>query len=108
MSRVDFAGEALFDAAGAAVIETRPVPFGQRWRITRVTVTTTSTSATDVAVYLNTAQAPNLVDRTSRSGNSDTTDTPIDLVAGDRLVIVWAGGTPGATARMTASGEADQ
>lgn len=105
MSRVELSGEATFDSTGEATITSRTVPFGHRWRMSQLTVTTDSTTATSVAVYRNSAQPPNVVDAVAGAGNSNTTDVPIDLVAGDRVVVQWTGGTAGTAARFTATGE---
>lgn len=108
LGRVELYATATFDSDGQAVAVTAPVPWGRTWRITSVTVATSlaeSGPATSATVYRGTAVQSNQLDTTRRGGNGATTDVAITLYAGEALTVVWTGGTPGATATVTATGE---
>ena len=99
------AGSAEFTAAGVAQVELGPVPPGQVWLITRMTV---STSGSDdpmptCSVYDGSVSAQNLLDATY-TGSQDVSDfgQPYILQSAESLVFRWEGGTPGekATARL--------
>lgn len=105
MSRRQLAGSAIFAADGTATVRAGNVPVGEVWRMSSVSVRTTSALRTSCTIYRASATPANRIDVTENSGNGDTTDTPFELAAGEQLVCVWTGGTPGARADVTANGE---
>jgi hypothetical protein len=105
--RVELFASAVFGADGTATARTAPVPWGRIYRIASVAVRTSIglTPRTAATVYRNSPLDNNRVDTTLTRGNGSATDVPVELLAGELLVVVWSGGTPGATASFTASGE---
>ncbi len=99
------AASAAFNAAGVAQVELGPVPPGQVWLITRMTVSTTGTDnpMPSCSVYDGSVAAQNLIDATY-TGSQDVSDfgQPYILQPAETLVFRWEGGTPGliATARL--------
>lgn len=102
---VELAGSATFGADGVATVRFDTVPPFQLWRLYRLSVSATSTNRTAAQVYRSSATPANLLDSAPYSGNDDTTDTVFDLRAGESLIVQWTGGTPGAVATVTATGE---
>jgi hypothetical protein len=94
----------VLDGAGTGTVRLGPVPFPQSWRLTSVSVRSTSTLRTRCTVYRNSATDANRLDVTESSGNADTTDTVIELLTAESLVIVWENGTPGAAVSATGDG----
>jgi hypothetical protein len=94
---------APFDNAGTARLTIGPTIFGESWRIRRMTVATDSIEDTDARVYLNAEMDTRLVAGTW-IGNRDFNETDLTLQTLDRLIVVWVGGTPGATATFVLQG----
>lgn len=94
-----------FDAGGAAQVELGPVPPGQVWLITRMTVSTSGPTnpMPSCNVYDGSVAAANLIDATW-TGAQDVSDfgQPYILQTAESLIFRWTGGTPGerATARL--------
>lgn len=97
---------ATFNANGVASVFIGPQRYGQEWTITSIVISSTSTLATTCTAYKNWTTANNQVDFT-HSGNNDTSDTSLDLLNLDTLILVWNGGTPGATATAVIYGTID-
>lgn len=89
-------------AGGLASVEFDGPETGLLWLIERITVHSSSTSATTCSVYAGQPAPANLADR-SWSGNNDIADetSPILLESSQPLVLVWEGASAGA--RCTAS-----
>jgi hypothetical protein len=92
-----------FGLNGVARLEIGPVVFGETWRIRRMTVSTDSTSNTDVRVYLN-AEIDSRMVAGSYSGDRDFNETDITLQTLDKLIVVWVDGTPGSHASFLLQG----
>ncbi len=84
-------------ATGSMVVQFPTVPDGEVWLVDRFVVSSTSTSATRARLYVDTADPSRLLDG-SDAGNLDVADnsSPIQLLAGTALVIVWSGASLGA------------
>jgi len=98
---------ATFDATGRAVIQANPDRAREEWLVNRYQCFTTSTSGTKLTVYQGSEMAGSRRDYTSR-GNSAISEnfTPLRVPShGQPLLFVWTGGTPGARAEITISGE---
>ncbi len=89
----------LFGADNRASITIGPQRYGHVWKITRITVSTTSVVNTQMRMHLNTESPTAFLDG-SYSGNSDTNDTSITLQSLDKLIFVWTGGDIGASAQV--------
>ena len=96
-------GTAVFDATGTARVRLGPAVYGSRWNVDLMSVSSTSTLQTTCNVYRDVENAGASIDNT-RTGNLDTSNTSVDLNAGQVLIFVWTGGTPGATATVSVSG----
>lgn len=97
---------AVFDANGEARVVIGPKRSFERWKITNTAITTTSTLTTSFKLYRGmTATPSNLIDLSNFNGNDDVSDSVIELPSGENLLGVWMGGTPGAFATATVSGE---
>ena len=94
---------AVFDGNGRAAGSVGPQAYGSRWNVDLMVVSTTSTNVTTCKVYRGVEQPTAMVDNT-RTGNQDASDCNIDLRAGETLLFVWAGGTPGALASASING----
>ncbi|HEY3923785.1 MAG TPA: hypothetical protein VGL75_04425 [Acidothermaceae bacterium] len=92
------------DASGAAQTQVGEVPAGERWLITRVNISATTqiqqdsgpavvlpVAATFTAYYTTIAQ--NTIADATPAGDGDNGDEnqPIELNAGDVLLLVWSG-----------------
>lgn len=96
---------ATADAAGTATVSLGPLRAFEKWVITRTTVS--STSANDVPtakVYRGAVQPSRLIDG-SYDGTFDTSDTRIELMSGDKIVVEWTGSDVGAVCTATIEGE---
>jgi hypothetical protein len=57
-------------------------------------------------LYRGPSEVPtNLIDLSNHNGNGDVSDSIIDLSPGEKLLGVWDGGTVGASATITVTGE---
>lgn len=81
------------DGAGRGSIALSPALNG--WRVTRLTTSGTSTVAPTLTVRRGSAGGP-VVDAT-RFGNLDTSETTLEVLAGESIVALYEGGTPGAS-----------
>jgi len=96
-----------FDSTGTARITIGPTIYGERWRVRRMTVTSTSDTDSDARVYLNAEIDSRLIAGTW-SGNRDFNETDITLQTLDRFIVVWEGGSPGASASFLLQGIAER
>ncbi len=99
-------GSVTLDASGAGSLVFGPERGGERWRVTRIAITCTSTLQTSVILYRN------VISSTTRlfgsdSGNDDIAsgDPPLEIPPNGRFVLVWANGTPGAIAGAVVEGK---
>jgi hypothetical protein len=97
----------IFDSTGTARITIGPTVYGERWRVRRMTVTSTSDTDSDARVYLNAEIDSRLVAGTW-SGNRDFNETDITLQTLDQFIVVWVDGTPGASASFLVQGVAER
>lgn len=104
---LDTSRTATFDAAGIARVVLGPTVYGERWRVKRMSVNTTSANDTDVRVYLNAEIDTRMIDG-SYTGNRDFSETDLTLQTLDRLIVVWIAGTPGALASFLVQGTSDR
>lgn len=98
---------ATLDAGGSAHIELGPAPTSEAWSIERLSVTTTGSAAEPtVRVYRDSVRTDNFVDGTAR-GSSDVAEysSPLPIAGGELIILVWAGGTPGARASVVGQGK---
>lgn len=97
---------ATFGADGMARVIFGPLRAFERWRITNTAISTTSTSTTAFKLYRGVVENPSsLIDISRFNGNGDSSDTVTELTPGEQLLGVWSGGTSGAMATVTVSGE---
>lgn len=98
-------GQAVAGADRRAIVTLRAVPVGAVWSLTSVTVQSTSSALTTATLYRGIAlTAPNVLDLTRLGGNGDTTDTVIELRAGEAMTIVWTNADPGSICTAIAYG----
>lgn len=103
-AQLDEANSGTFDALGVAVVRIGPTRVQQYWKPSNVAVSSTSSSDTEARVYLGAATPSNLL-AGSYSGNRDNAPIAQPLGFGQVLTVVWSGGTPGATATVSVSGQ---
>jgi hypothetical protein len=97
---------ATFGANGEARVILGPGRAFERWHITLLAITTTSTAVTAFKLYRGQLEAASsLVDLSNHNGNNDVSDSVIDLTPTEKLLGVWTGGTPNAIATITVSGD---
>lgn len=95
----------VLDANGNGQASLGPVPAGQVWSVTRITVSCDGTNnpMPRCQVYDGPATPGNLIDATY-TGGLDSSDYPnaLTLQIADELLFVWTGGVPAsvATARL--------
>jgi hypothetical protein len=97
----------VFGIDGKARIVLGPMVFGEKWRVRRMVVSTTSAQDTDVRVYLNAEIDTRMIDG-SYTGNRDYNETDITLQTLDMLIAVWVTGTPGAFASFLIQGTTER
>lgn len=97
-------GNAVFNSSGIATVTLGPAKYSERWEITKLVVSSTSTTKPQVIVYRGAAIPANQVDG-SRSGDQDVSDTNIKLIAPELLTFQWTGGTPGSSVSAGIEGE---
>ena len=96
---------ATLGADGAATVSVGPTRPGQSWNIRRLSTSVTPKNGGEtVRVYLDSVSDLNYLDG-SRRAFQDTSETTIEVGNLNRLVIVYAGGTPGAIATMNILGD---
>lgn len=105
ISELRESGNGVADANGRAVARVQPLRYGEEWRITRMTVQSTSSTLVPTAlVYRGSEAASNLIDGTW-TGTQDTSETSIRLVSGETLVCVFTGGDVGSQCTFNVFGE---
>lgn len=97
---------AQFGADGVARIRIGPQVYGTKWNIRRVAIQSTSATKPVFTMYRNSEQISSFVDG-SKSGNSDSSETDIELLTLDQLICVWHNGTPGSYAAVSVQGRQD-
>jgi len=102
-------GRAVFGADGTARVVIGPTRAFETWHIVLMNISTTSVLATSCKIYRGQQETPSSqVDVSRYNGNNDTSDSKIDLTPAERILAVWAGGTPGAAATITVSGTSER
>lgn len=91
------------NAQGAGVASIGPGTSSQAWRLTKLTTFGASAVVPTLSVRRNSPTGV-VVDST-RFGNSDVSETTLDVLPGESLAIVYAGGSPGAVMSFYAEGE---
>jgi hypothetical protein len=108
--RLEQSGSVLLDASGNGTVEIL-VPYSQRWRITRITVSTVIQipPIPRCVVYRNSIAASSIVDGTY-TGSQDTSDmnSPTVFEGGEKIVVRWTAGTVGDTATVNIAGTLEQ
>lgn len=96
--------QATADSNGRATAVIGPRKYGDKWHVT--TITSESNSAKDVQlrVYRNVESDTARIESTY-SGKSDTSPCDYTFYAGDKIVYVWSGATPGAMCSSRIEGE---
>lgn len=95
---------AVFGSDRKATVSLGPTRSYENWHIARTSVSTTSTTQTQLFVYRQIENPKNLVEG-SATGNQDTSDSAIELRGNERIVLVWTGGDVGQRATVTLEGE---
>lgn len=100
-------GQATLDMIGSGTVTLGPS--GEDWLITNVTVSTfPRTKEATAKIYLNYVGEQYYLDGTYSGSNGDTTDTPITLTDGNKVVVSWEGGDAEATATVNIRGTRTQ
>lgn len=92
-----------FDVSGQVVVTMEPARSYETWHITQTHIHTSSPTQTQLTVYRDSREPGNVIEGTAL-GNSDESDTVLDLRAGQKLIYVWQEGTPGEVATVTVRG----
>jgi len=95
----------LFDVNGKAVARHQPQRPFEAWHVTYTSIDTTSASLSACKVYRNFESPTNFIESSIFNGNSDSSDTEMNLAPGETLLYVWTGGTPGAIATVSIRGD---
>jgi hypothetical protein len=103
---IENAANAVFDINGRAAVSIGPDRANISWKINRLVTSTTSSLTTQpqLRVYRNVETPSALVDSTY-AANYDSSETNLLVGTGTRLLFIWTGGAPGATATIVLSGE---
>ncbi len=92
--------QGVFSGVGALTLFVGP-PVGPSWELRQIAISTTSVLETTCVTYIGINSSGVLVSQ-SFTGNNDTDSRPnVTLRPGDNIAAVWAGGTPGATGKLT-------
>lgn len=94
----------IADANGRAVARISNLVAFEWWKVTRWTVSSTSTAETEARVYRNHESPSNFIEGTY-SGRQDASDTNQVIGSGEHLVCVWSGATVGSRCVFTINGE---
>lgn len=95
---------AIADSTGRATATTGPRKYGDVWHITSITTESTSTTDVQLRVYRN-AESPSARIESTYAGKSDTSPCDYTFKAGEKLVYVWSGASPGASCTSRIEGE---
>lgn len=96
---------ATANSNGTATASIGPKKYGDKWTVTGIATSTTSTAESRLRVYRG-SEMPSALLATTYSGNNDNAGgSPIELGHGDRLVFVWENATVGATCTATLNGD---
>jgi hypothetical protein len=98
---IDRPYQAPAGAGGVALVTVPPLPDNERWQLTHMVVSCTSSTATQVRLYLDDVTAVDLRDG-SLTGNFDVADWPqgLWLPPGRSLLARWTGCSAGTTATL--------
>lgn len=92
------------DASGRAVARVQPLRAFEKWNITRLAVSSTSSILVPTArIYRGSETPSRLVDGT-HTGTLDQSDTHLDLANGEALICVWEGADVGSQCTFTVEG----
>lgn len=94
---------AKFDNDGRASVVMEPPRSYETWSITQTHIHTSSPTQTQLTIYRDSEEPGNVIEGTAL-GNSDESDTALELRAGQKLIYVWKEGTPGEIATVTIRG----
>lgn len=94
----------IADANGRAVARISNLVAFEVWKVTRWTVSSTSTTETQARVYRNQESPSNFVEGTY-SGKQDSSDTTQHVGSGEHLLCVWSSATPGSRCVFAINGE---
>jgi hypothetical protein len=101
---------ATVNGAGSATVSVGPQGLGTTWYPSSAVIST-STGAADnstCSVYIGSQTQQNLQGGQSYAGGGDTVGiNQASMQPGDRLIAVWSGGVPGATATINVFGTQD-
>lgn len=93
--------QVTLSATGSGSAQIGPTRSRQRWKVTSVTVSTsTATNMPEARLY---SPSGTLLGGTY-TGSQDTTDVDITLHFGARIRVDWTGGDPGARATVSVAG----
>lgn len=94
---------AKFDGEGRAAVIVEPQRSYETWHIVQTHIHTSSPTQTQFTIYRDAEEPGNIFEGTAL-GNSDESDSELDLRAGQRLIYVWREGTSGEIATVTLRG----
>lgn len=96
------------DATGRAVARVQPLRAFERWDITRMAVSSTSTVLVPTCRIYRGAENPSMLVDGTFTGNLDQSDTQLSLENGEVLLCVWTGADVGARCIFTVQGKKDK
>lgn len=96
--------QATADANGRAVVTLQPLRAGEDWHITRSSVFNAGTVKTPSCTTYRGIESPTTVIEGTYSGRLDSSDTPIELRNGERLLFVFSGCDVGSNCSATVDG----
>ncbi len=103
--RLDESATCTFDAAGAGTSFIQPTGARESWRVSFITVNSSSVTLVPVVMFYRGSIAPSNFVAGSFSGTLDVDSLPnISLRSGERLIAVWTGGDVGATGTFRVEG----
>lgn len=93
------------DANGKAVCVVQPLRAFEDWHITNTAVQSTSAAVPTVKVYKGGESPTNFIEG-SYTAQFNASNTEIDLLNGERLLVVFEGATAGSSCSVSVTGEA--
>lgn len=100
--RVSEGRTVILDAQGSGTVTLGPAGSVRGWRITRMT--TYGTSAVVPVLAVRRGSGGPVVD-TTRFGNSDVSETSLNVLPGESLTVTYTGGSSGAAMSIYLEGE---
>lgn len=94
----------IADANGRAIARVQPLRAFERWDVTRMAVSSTSSTLVPTARIYRGSENPTMLVDGTYTGTLDQSDTQLALENGEALLCVWSGADVGSSCTFTVQG----